>query len=64
MDDGVGCALAGVESLADDVLTALSQHLDSHIIGNHIVIDEGSQEFEFRIRGSGEAYFNFLKANL
>ena len=64
VDDGIGCALAGVESLADDVLTALGQHLNGYIIGNHVVVDQSTQELELCFGCGGEANFNFLKANL
>ena len=63
MDNGAGRALAGLEGLADDVLPALGQHLDGDIFRNHVVLDEGAQEFVLRLRGGGEAHLDFLEAD-
>ena len=38
----VGCSLDGLEGLADDVLSCLGQHLDRHILGDHIILDQCS----------------------
>ena len=63
MDDSTGCALTGVKGLADDVLTALGQHLHRHILWDHIIIDEGPQKFIFGFRGSREANLDLFKSN-
>ena len=63
VNDGAGCALAGIKGFADDVLPALGQHLHRHILGNHVVFDQGSQELVFRFGGGREADLDFLKTN-
>ena len=63
MDDGAGCTLAGIEGLADDVLPALGQHLHRHVLGDHVVFNQGAQEFIFRLRGGGEAHLDLLEAH-
>ena len=62
MNDGAGCALAGVEGLADDVLPALGQYLYGYIFGNHVVLNQGAQELIFRFRGGREANLYLLEA--
>ena len=54
----------GLEGFFDQMFTGLHQHLDGHVVRDHISFDQGAQNFVFRFRGGGEAYFDFLEANI
>ena len=49
VNDGAGGSLAGLKGLADDVLPALRQHLNRHILRDHILLDQGPQEGILRL---------------
>ena len=40
MDNGAGRALAGFKGLADDMLPALGQHLDHHVVGDQVPVHQ------------------------
>ena len=63
VDNGTGGTLAGLEGLADDVLPALGQHLDRHVLGDHVLLDQSPQEGVFRLRGGGESHLDLLEAH-
>ena len=62
MDNGAGRALAGFKGLADDMLPALGQHLHRDVLGDHVVLDQGTQELILRLGGGGEAHLDLLEA--
>ena len=62
MDNGAGRALAGFKGLADDMLPALGQHLHRDVLRDHVVLDQGTQEFILRLGGGGEAHLDLLEA--
>ena len=64
MNDSVLAAFQCVESFLDNVLAALSQNLNGDVVGNHILLDKRTAEFIFRLRGSRESDFDFLKADI
>ena len=64
MNNGVLNALESLKGLFDNMLSSLSQYLNSYIIWNQIFIHQTAQESIFSFRGCWEAYFNFLEANL
>ena len=64
MNDRAGCALASIKGFADDVLPALGQHLNRHILRNHAVLDQSPEEFILRLGCCREAYLNLLETNI
>ena len=62
-DDVLG-ALDGVKGLLDDVGAGLGEHLDPHIVGDHVLLDDGAQELVLGLGGSGEAHLDLLKAQV
>ena len=63
VDNGPGCALDGLERLADDVVTALGQHLHGHILGDAVAVNQRAQELVLGLAGGGETDLDFLKAD-
>ena len=63
VDDRAGRALHGLKGLADDVVAALGQHLHGDIVGDHVLLDEGTEELVLRLAGGREADFDLLEAN-
>ena len=41
------CAFDSFKSFADDMLSGLSQNLNSYILWNQILLDQGTQKFIF-----------------
>ena len=64
MDDGPRRALDGLERLADDVVAALRQHLQRHVGGDAVLLDEFAQEGILGLAGRREADLDLLKADL
>ena len=64
MNDCAGRALAGVKGLADNVFAALGKHLNADILGNHVVVDKGSQKFIFGLACCGKTDFDFLESHV
>lgn len=62
--DGVLCAFQRLKGLCDNVFPCLGQHLDGHIVRDHIVLDQRPAELILRLRRSRKADLNFLKADL
>ena len=54
-------AADGVEGLLDDVGAGLGQDLDPHVVGDHVLLDDGTQEVIFRLGGGGEAHLDLLE---
>ena len=64
VDDGPGRPLDRLEGAADDVVTALGQHLHGDVRGDHVFLDEGAEELVLRLAGGGEAHLDLLEADL
>ena len=64
VDHRAGCALDGLEGLADDVVTALGQHLHGDILGDHVLFDQGAQELILGVAGGRKAHLDLLEADL
>ena len=63
VDDRAGRTLDGLEGAADDVVAALGQHLHGHVVGDHILLDEGAQELVLGLAGGREADLDLLEAD-
>ena len=46
------------------MVPALGEHLHGHIFGDHVILDQGAQEFVLRLAGSGEAHLDLLETDL
>ena len=64
VDHRPGSALDGLKGLADDVVTALGQHLYGDILGDHVLFDQGAQELVLGVAGGREAHLDLLEADL
>ena len=64
MNDHVLCAADGFKGFLNQVRTSLYQHLNGHVIGNQVALDECTEDFIFGFGSRGEAHFNLLKANI
>ena len=64
MDHRAGGTLDSLKSLADDVVTALGQHLHGHVLRDHVFLDQGTQELVLGIAGGGETHLDLLEADL
>ena len=60
----MGSPLHRLEGLADDVLPGLGQHLDGHVVGDHVPLDQGPDEIVLRVRGGREAHLDLLEADV
>ena len=64
MDDGTRCALQRFERAADQGLARLRQHLDGHVIGNQVLVDQLAHEVELGLRCRGKADLDLLETDL
>ena len=64
VDDGPGGALHRLKGPADDVVPALGQHLDGHVLRDALLVDELAEEFVLRLRRRREAHLDLLEADL
>ena len=64
MDDNVLRAVDGLERLLDQVRTALHEHLDCHIVGDEIALNQSAADLVLRLRGRRKTNLNLLEANL
>ena len=64
VDDDVLGALAGLKGAADEMLAGLDEHLDGHIIGNSIALNDFADEVIVRLGGRREADLDFFVAHL
>ena len=46
------------------MLTALCQHLNGNVIGDHTVVDKSAQKFILRFARCGKAYLDLLKSDI
>ena len=60
----VGRALYRLESLLYNMLSRLGQHLDGHVLGNHVMLDQSADEIEFCLGSRRKTHLNFLEADL
>ena len=63
MHDHIFCAVDCLKGLADEVFSRLHQHLNGHVVGDEIALDECAENFVFCFAGGGEADFNLLEAH-
>ena len=52
-----------LKGFTDNMLSGLSQYLDSYILWNEILLDQGTQKFIFCLRGCRKTNLDLLKAN-
>ena len=64
MHDGLLHALQGLEGLADDMLPGLGQHLNRHIVGDQILLNQRADKGVLRLGRCREAYLDLLKSHL
>ena len=57
------CAFDSFKSFADDMLSGLSQNLNSYIPWDQILLDQCTQKFIFCFRSSRETYFDFFETD-
>src|SRR5262249_15637205 len=62
--DGPGGALDRLVRALDQLLTALREHLDGHILGDEIFIDQQAYEVIVGLTGGWKTDFNFLEPHL
>ena len=64
MNDGILHTAQALKGLLNDVRAGLGEDLNPHIVGDHVLLDDGAQEFVLGLGGSGEAHLDLLKAQL
>ena len=64
MHHRVGCSLHCLEGPLDNVLPGLGQNLDRHVIGDHVLLDQGPHEFIFGLGGRGESHLDLLESDV
>ena len=64
VDDRALDARERLERAADDRLARLRQHLDRHVVGNQILVDQLAREVEVGLRRRRKADLDFLVAHL
>ena len=60
----MGSTLHGLKGLADNMLPRLSQHLNGHVLRNHVTLYQCPDEIVLRVRGGREPHFDLLEADL
>ena len=61
--DRVFGAVERLEGLGDDMLARLGEHLNGDVVGNEVLLDEGTAELVFRLACGGEPDLDFLEPN-
>ena len=64
MDHHVLGAFDGLKGFLNDVGAGLGEHLDVHIVGDQMVLDDGPQKFILGLGGGGEAYLNLFEPHV
>ena len=64
MYDGPGGPLDGFVRALDQLLTALREHLDGHVLGDEILVDQPAHEVIVGLAGRWKADFDFLEPHL
>ena len=62
--DGPRCPGQALVGALDQVLAALGQHLDHHVVGDQVLFDELAHEVEVGLAGRREADLDLLEAHL
>jgi hypothetical protein len=63
MHDCLLRALQSLKSLGDDMLARLGEHLDRHVVGDEVLLDQRTAELLFRLTRRGEPDLDLLKAD-
>ena len=63
MNNGVLTALQRLERLSDDVFSGLCQHLDCHIVRNHVPFNQGTQKVVLRLGCRRKTDFDLLESD-
>ena len=63
MHDGVFCALNAFKGAADQILAALHEDLDGHVIGDQVVIDQVSAEIKVGLARGRKADLDFFETH-
>ncbi len=64
MDHHILGAFDGLKGFLNDVGAGLGEHLDVHIVGDQMVLDDGPQKFILGLGGGGEAYLNLFEPHV
>ena len=64
VEDGAPATRDALVGAPDQGLPRLGEHLDGHVLGNAILLDELAHEVEVRLRGRREADLDFLEAHV
>ena len=64
MNDRATRAAQRVERAADQLVARLRQHLDRHVVGNQVLLDQLPDEIEIRLRRRRKRHFDFLEADV
>jgi hypothetical protein len=64
MDDDPSRAVNRFEGPPDQLLAGLGEHLDGHVLGNPILLDQLSNEGKIRFGGARESHLDLLEAEL
>ena len=63
MDDGAPGAAHALHGAPDQLVARLGQHLDGHVVGDQLLVDERADEIEIGLRGGGKADLDLLEAH-
>jgi hypothetical protein len=63
MHDGAPRSLDRLEGAPDQVLARLHQHLDRHVLGDAVLLDQAAQEVELGVRRGRETDLDLLEAD-
>ncbi len=63
VDDRPGCPGDGVVGPLDELIPALGEHLDGHVLGDQVVLDQLAHEVEVGLAGRREADLDLLEAH-
>ena len=58
------CSLYSFEGTFDDVLSCLCQYLDSHVIRDHVFLDQGTHELVLCLRCCRESDFDLFESHI
>ncbi len=64
VDNHVLGPVNGLKSLANQMLSGLDQYLDGDVLWDKVLVNQGPEDFVFRLGSGGEAHLNLLKANV
>ena len=64
MNNGVFAALQRFKCLSDDVFPCLRQHLDCHVVRNHLPFNQRAQKVILRLGGCRKTDLDLLESDL